>query len=55
MWTLDPPLPLRLRARNAPPRDGESTNTITTASLVETTRSTGPTSTNWQLRLEFKP
>ena len=54
LWTFHPALALRLLASNAAPRDYETATTVATATVVETAQTTGPTYTNWQLRLEFK-
>mgnify|MGYP001003727511 CR=1 FL=1 len=58
LWTFNPALALRLLASNLAPRDYETRNTITFTEAAidkaETARSTGPSYTNWQLRLEIK-
>jgi iron complex outermembrane receptor protein len=54
LWTIDPALALRLTLSNLAPRDYESSNEFTTATTRETARSTSPSYTNVQLRLELK-
>jgi len=54
LWTFDPAIGLRLLASNLAPRDYETSNQFDTASTRETSRSFGPSYTNWQLRLELK-
>ena len=60
LWTLNPSTGLRLLANNLDPRDYTTTavngsvNVQNTASERTTTRSFGPSYTNWQLRLELK-
>ena len=60
LWTLNPSTGLRLLANNLDPRDYTTTavngsvNVPNTASERTTTRSFGPSYTNWQLRLELK-
>jgi len=54
LWTFDPAVALRLLASNLGARDYESSNTIATTASSETSRSFGPSYTNWQLRLELK-
>ncbi len=54
LWTFNPALGLRVLASNLAPRDYETRNTIATETFAETARSTGPSYTNWQLRLEIK-
>ena len=54
LWTFDPAVGLRLLASNLAPRDYEASNQFDTATTRETSRSFGPSHTNWQLRLELK-
>jgi len=59
LWTLSPAVGLRLLVNNAAPRDYTSTTEFDytdalRGDLRETAATTGPTSTNWQLRLELK-
>jgi outer membrane receptor for ferrienterochelin and colicins len=58
LWTVSPALGVRLLANNLLPRDYSTFNVTdaTVGSLTERTSSTstGPSYTNWQLRLEFK-
>ena len=54
LWTIQPDMGLRLLASNLAPRDYASAAQFTTATQRETTTSSGPSYTNWQLRLELK-
>jgi len=60
LWTLNPAAGLRLLVSNLDPRDSETVNQIdfrldpAGPPLRETSRSTGPSEVNWQLRLELK-
>jgi iron complex outermembrane receptor protein len=58
LWTFNPALGLRLLANNLAPLDSSTLDVIdsTQAGVDERTRrfSTGPSETNWQLRLEMK-
>jgi outer membrane receptor for ferrienterochelin and colicins len=54
LWTFSPAVALRVTASNLGPLDTETTNTISTASTIETARSFGPSYINWQVRLELK-
>ncbi len=54
LWTFSPAVALRLLASNLAPREYDSSNTIVAGSLSETALSSGPSYTNWQLRLELK-
>ena len=54
LWTIGPEIGLRLLAGNLAPRDYESSNSVDTGSLRETSVASGPSYTNWQLRLELK-
>jgi iron complex outermembrane receptor protein len=58
LWTFNPALGLRMLASNLAPLDSSTLDLIDTrvAGALERTRrfSTGPSDTNWQLRLEMK-
>ncbi len=54
LWTFNPEVALRLLASNLAPRDYTSSTEFTTATTRETATGTGPSYTNWQLRLELK-
>ncbi len=54
LWTFSPSVGLRLLANNLAPRDYESSTEFVGATQRETSRSGGPSYTNWQLRLELK-
>ncbi|MFY9511166.1 MAG: TonB-dependent receptor, partial [Rubrivivax sp.] len=54
LWNFDTSTALRLLASNLNARDYGSSNTIVTATSSESSRSFGPSYTNWQLRLELK-
>jgi outer membrane receptor for ferrienterochelin and colicins len=54
LWTFNPALALRVMAGNLAPRDYTSVNTLAGAGTAETARSTGPSYTQWQFRLEAK-
>jgi iron complex outermembrane receptor protein len=54
LWTFGPELGLRLMANNLAARDFATTNTQAFDTLHESSRTTGPTYTQWQLRLELK-
>jgi iron complex outermembrane receptor protein len=54
LWTFGPTVGLRLLASNLVPRDYATSNQFDTATQRETSRSVGPSYTNWQLRLELK-
>ena len=54
LWTISPDLGLRLSAANLAPLDYVTGSVITTDKAVITSRSGGPSYTQWQLRLEMK-
>ncbi|KQY88441.1 TonB-dependent siderophore receptor [Pelomonas sp. Root1444] len=54
LWTFNPSLGLRVSAANLAPLDYFTGSVITTDKAVITSRSGGPSYTQWQLRLEMK-
>lgn len=54
LWTFNPDLGLRLSAANLAPLNYFTGSVITTDKAVITSRSGGPSYTQWQLRLEMK-
>ncbi len=54
LWTFSPTLGVRLSAANLAPLDYFTGSVITTDKTVISTRSGGPSYTQWQLRLEMK-
>lgn len=54
LWTFNPELALRVSATNLAPLDYFTGSVITTNNAVVTSRSGGPSYTQWQLRLEMK-
>ncbi|MFN7726554.1 MAG: TonB-dependent receptor plug domain-containing protein [Rubrivivax sp.] len=54
LWTFNPSTALRVMGSNLSARDYESSSSITTATVAETSRSFGPSYINWQARLELK-
>jgi len=54
LWTFNPALGLRLLANNLAPLDSSTLDVIDSAGERTRRFSTGPSQTNWQLRLEMK-
>lgn len=54
LWAVTPAVGLRLLASNLAPRDYASSSSFETTMLRETSVTSGPSYTNWQLRLELK-
>ncbi|MBW8846910.1 MAG: TonB-dependent receptor [Burkholderiales bacterium] len=54
LWTFSPTLALRVSAANLAPLDYFTGSVITTNTAVITSRSGGPSYTQWQMRLEMK-
>jgi iron complex outermembrane receptor protein len=54
LWTFNPALGLRLLANNLAPLDSSTLDVIDSAGERTRRFSTGPSETNWQLRLEMK-